>query len=166
MPPARLKPPKLPAGREDCHYSHFTRLRADAQSPTLAYTSTRAVLTYMAESIPNLRACERIVFPSQSGQNFIMAENVNALGSTQLEKTSGTVEDGDRVIEAVEGGVRALELEGQDWLVVKAVADEGSVDLEELGDGLWNFRLAMRVSVVGEDGIVWRWRLLLVVTAR
>ena len=49
-------------------------------------------------------------------------------------RVSDTVEDGDRVIKAVERGVRALELKGQNWVVIEAVADEGSVDSEELGD--------------------------------
>lgn len=47
----------------------------------------------------------------------------------------GTVEEGGGVVEATERGVRALELEAENWVAVEAMADEESVDWEELGDG-------------------------------
>lgn len=48
----------------------------------------------------------------------------------------GVVEEGERVVEAAEGGVGALELEGEDSVgVEEVVAEEGGVDLEEVFNG-------------------------------
>lgn len=47
----------------------------------------------------------------------------------------GTFEEGNRIVEATERGVRAQELEIQDGVVVEAVAEERGVDLEKVVDG-------------------------------
>lgn len=47
----------------------------------------------------------------------------------------GAVEKGDGVVEAAERGVRALELEVQDWVVVETVTEEKGVNLEKVVDG-------------------------------
>lgn len=44
----------------------------------------------------------------------------------------GLVEEIDGVAEVVEGGVRALELEVEDRVVVQATAEKGGVDLENV----------------------------------
>lgn len=49
----------------------------------------------------------------------------------------GAVENGDGVVEAAEGGVRALKLEVEDWVVVEIVAEEKGMGLEEVVDGVW-----------------------------
>lgn len=46
------------------------------------------------------------------------------------------IEEGDGAAEEAEGGVGALELEVEDAVVVEAVAEESSVDLEEVVEGL------------------------------
>lgn len=48
----------------------------------------------------------------------------------------GLAEEGDGVVEAVEGGVGALELEVESWVVVEVVAEEKRVGLEEVVDGV------------------------------
>lgn len=45
------------------------------------------------------------------------------------------IEEGDGAAEAAVGGVGALELEVEDAVVVKAVAEESGVDLEEVVEG-------------------------------
>lgn len=49
----------------------------------------------------------------------------------------GAAEKGDGVVEAAQGGVRALELEVEDWVVVEIVAEEKGMSLEEVVDGVW-----------------------------
>lgn len=49
----------------------------------------------------------------------------------------GAAEKGGGVVEAAEGGVRALELEVEDWVVVEIVAEEKGMSLEEVVDGVW-----------------------------
>lgn len=41
----------------------------------------------------------------------------------------GTFKEGERIVQSTERGVRALELEVQDGVLVEAVAKEGGVDL-------------------------------------
>lgn len=42
------------------------------------------------------------------------------------------MEEGDGVVEVAEGGVGALELEVEDWVVVEAAAEECGMDLEKM----------------------------------
>lgn len=49
----------------------------------------------------------------------------------------GAAEKGGGVVEAAKGGVRALELEVEDWVVVEIVAEEKGMGLEEVVDGVW-----------------------------
>ena len=71
----------------------------------------------------------------------------------------GTFEEGNRIVETTESVVRALELEIQDGVVVKAVAEECGVELEKVVDG---FGLVDK-----EDESVYCWKLVSVgVTSR
>lgn len=63
-----------------------------------------------------------------------------------------TFKEGDRIVEATEREVRALELEIQDGMLVKAVAEERGVDLEKVVNG---FGLVDK-----EDKSVYCWRLV------
>lgn len=55
----------------------------------------------------------------------------------------GLVEESNGVIEATERGIRALKLERQNRVVVKTMAEKGSVGLEKMVDG---FRLVNKVG--------------------
>lgn len=60
---------------------------------------------------------------------------VNNGSPEEYTRVVGTLKEGQRIVEATERGVRALELEVQDVVLVKPMAEEDSVDLEKLVNG-------------------------------